>query len=171
MSVDLLGKFQSSIIAHLLLAVVHGGNLQNHCQVTARGNGDGVHRDLDAQNFHIMVFQTQPVIGLLGIPGYDVYHQIDLVLLTDGTHAEQLCHIDDADTTKFDVVADQLRRSADKGGSRDFLDLHRVVGNQTVSALQKLHSGLTFADAAVTDQHYSFAVDLHQNAVAGNAGG
>ena len=39
-----------------------------------------------------------------------------------------------------------------------------------MAALEQLHGGLTFADAAVADQENALAVDLHQHAVAGNPG-
>ena len=39
-----------------------------------------------------------------------------------------------------------------------------------MAALQQLHSGLTFADAAVADQQNALAVNLHKNTMTGDAG-
>ena len=50
------------------------------------------------------------------------------------------------------------------------MDLHSVVGNESVATLQQLNGGLGFADTAVADQQNTFAVNFHQNAVAGDTG-
>ena len=42
MLVDLGGEFLGGVVAHAALAVVHGGHLQDHGQISARGDGDGV---------------------------------------------------------------------------------------------------------------------------------
>ena len=52
---------------------------------------------------------------------------------------------------------------------RNPADLHRVVRDQPVAALNQLDGGLALADAAVAQQQDALAVDLHQHAVAGDA--
>ena len=82
MTADLLGEFLGCVVAHAPLAVVHGGHLQDHRQVTARGDGDGVQGQLDTQKLTEMLLQTQTVdAGLLtGIPGgiYTLFWKIPI---------------------------------------------------------------------------------------------
>ena len=49
------------------------------------------------------------------------------------------------------------------------LNLHRIVGDETVAALDELDGRLALADAAVAEQQHALAVDLHQHAVACDA--
>ena len=49
-------------------------------------------------------------------------------------------------------------------------DLHRVVGHQTVAPLHQLHGGLTLAHAGLPHEEDPLSVDIHQHAVAGDAG-
>ena len=81
-----------------------------------------------------------------------------------------MAHIDHADAPQLHIVADQLRRVAGELIPAHQLDLHRIVGDKPVSALNELQSRLTLADTAVTHQKHTLAVDLHQHAVGGNAG-
>ena len=124
MFVDLLRKFGGGVVAHLLLTIVHGSHFQNHCQVTARSDGNGQRRNLDAQNIGILVFQTQTVIGFAVPPGNDVDNQVNISAVLDGSHTEELGHVDDADTAQLDIVADQLRRGAETFLGGNLLDLH-----------------------------------------------
>ena len=171
MAVNLFGEFLGGIVAHLLLAVIHGGNLQNHGQVPARGNGDGVHGDIDPQNFHILLLQPQAVVDLQGVPGDDFHHKIDFVLAADGTDTEELGHVDNADAPKLNIVTDQLRGGAHQGARGYLPDFHRIIRNQPVTTLEKLHGGLAFADAAVADEKNPLTINLHQNPVPGDPGG
>ena len=59
-------------------------------------------------------------------------------------------------------------------GAEDFAvghpaQLNGVIGDQTVAALDQLDGRLALADAAVADKQNTFAVNLHQHAVACDA--
>ena len=56
----------------------------------------------------------------------------------------------------------------DKDNTADF---NSVIGYNTVAALNELYGCFAFAHAAFPHKQNTFAVNLHQNAVAGNAGG
>ena len=172
MVADLLGEFLGGVVAGAALAVVHGGHLQDHGKIPARGDGDGVQGELDAQQLIEMLLQAQPVhAGLLaGVPGGDVHHQVDGGGVLDGTGAEELGHVDDADAPQLDVIADQGRGTAHQGGGADPLDFHGIVGDEPVATLDQLHGGLALANAALAGQQHALAVNLHQNAVAGDPG-
>ena len=118
-----------------------------------------------------MVLQAQAVVDLLIVPGDDVRHQIDGGHILDGTGAEKGGHVDDADAPQLDIVLDQGRGTADEGGGADLFDLHGVVGDEPVAPLDQLHGSLALADAAFSDEQDTLAVDLHQHAVTGDAGG
>ena len=121
MAVDLLGEFQRGIVAHTALAIVHSRDFQNHCQVTAGGDGNGDHRHLHIQDLGVVILQAQPIINFMGIPGNDLNNEIDLVILLDSTDAEKLGNIDDADAAEFDVIADQFRRGTRRKLAETFL--------------------------------------------------
>ena len=67
-------------------------------------------------------------------------------------------------------MADVIRGGADQGGIGDPADLHGVIGDEAVAALEQLQGGLTFADAGIPGKQHTLAVDLHQNAVDGGTG-
>ena len=69
MLVDLGGEFLGGVVAHAALAVVHGGHLQDHGQIPARGDGNGVQGQLDPQQLVEVVLQAQAVVDLLIVPG------------------------------------------------------------------------------------------------------
>ena len=101
---------------------------------------------------------------------FQIHHQINLGFHLDRAHAEQTAHIHHANAAQFDIMADQLRRRTGQhiGNTADF---HRIVGNQPVTALDKLDGRFAFADAGIAHNQHTLAVNLHQYAVAGNAGG
>ena len=78
--------------------------------------------------------------------------------------------VDDANAAQLHIVADDLRRGTDQHVFTDELDLHRVVGNQTVTALNEFEGCLALADAAVAHQKDAFPVDVDQDAVSGKPG-
>ena len=116
--------------------------------------------DLDPQNVDTLLIQSQAVIDFVVAPGNDVDHQVDDVLPLDGTHAKELCHIDEADAPELNVVPDQVRRGAHETGGGDFFNLHRIVCNEPVAPLDELHSGLTLADATLPHQEQALAVHV-----------
>ena len=170
MLVALLDELKRRIVAHLALTVVHGGNLQDHGQVTAGGDGDGVGGDLHAQDVHILGLRADAVVGLPGIPVDDVHHQVDLIFQLDGAHAEELGHIQETDATKLHIVLEHGQGPANQAGAGDLLDLHAVVGDEAVAAFEELDGGLALADAAFAHDEHALAVDLHEDAVAADPG-
>src|SRR5699024_12277340 len=80
-------------------------------------------------------------------------------------------HVDDAHAPQLDEVADVLGGGAHDLPVGDLAQLDGVVGHQPVAPLDQLDGQLALADAAVPYDHDALAVHLHQNAVAGDAGG
>ena len=115
--------------------------------------------------------EAQPVIGLAFLPVLHLHHQVNVALRLHGAHAVNVAHVDHADAPQLHVVADQLRRGANQIIPVDALDVHRVVGDEPVAPLDQLQGRLALADAAVTHQQHALAVNLHQHAVGGDAGG
>ena len=79
--------------------------------------------------------------------------------------------VDHADASKLHIISYELGCAADERMAADAPDLHRVVGNQAVAALDELQGRLALADAAVAHEQDALAVDLHQHAVHGHARG
>ena len=97
-------------------------------------------------------------------------HDLNVGVKLHRAHTEQLLHVDDADTPDLNVVADDLRGRAVQGVG-NAANLHRVVGHQPVAALEQLDGGFAFADAGIADHQHPLAIDVHQDAVAGDLGG
>ena len=66
-------------------------------------------------------------------------------------------------------MADVLRGLTDERFAGYAANFHRIVRDETVAALDELDGRLALADAAVADKQNTFAVNLHQNAVACDA--
>ena len=67
-------------------------------------------------------------------------------------------------------MADILRSGAHDLPVGNLAQLYRIVGHQTVPALDQLNGQLALADAAVAQDQDALAVHLHQHAVPGDAG-
>ena len=67
-------------------------------------------------------------------------------------------------------MADVFRRSPHDLTVGDLAQLHGIVGNEAVAALDQLDGQLALADAAVAENEDAFTVNFHQHAVAGDAG-
>ena len=74
-------------------------------------------------------------------------------------------HVYNADAAQLHVVADKLRRAAHERILADAFYLDRVVGDESVAALDKLQRRLALTDAAVAHQQHALAVDLDEHAV------
>ena len=74
-------------------------------------------------------------------------------------------HVYNADAAQLHVVADKLRRAAHERILADAFYLNRVVGDESVAALDKLQRRLALTDAAVAHQQHALAVDLDEHAV------
>ena len=159
------------VVAHLLLTVVHSGALDDDGQVTAGGDGDGDAGYIDAQDVDGLALQTHTVVVLALLPGLHLDDHIDLLGILDRADTVHAAHVDDADAAQLDEVADVVGGGAHQGLGGHAANLHRVVGDETVTALNQLHSGLALTDAAVAHQQHAFAVHLHQHTVTGDAGG
>ena len=68
-------------------------------------------------------------------------------------------------------MADELGSAAHQLMGGHPLDLHRVIGDEPVPALDEFDCRLTLAHAGLTHDEHALAVDLHQHAVAGDPGG
>ena len=159
------------VVAHLLLAVVHRGQLHDDGEVAPGADRDRHLRQGHAEDGGRLAGQAEAVVGLALLPALHLHDEVDLRLGLDGAHAVEVADVDDADAAHLHVIADHLRRGAHQGVAVDAPDLHGVVGDQPVAALDELQRGLALADAAVAHQEQALAVDLDQHAVQGHARG
>ena len=67
-------------------------------------------------------------------------------------------------------MADIFRGAAHNFAAADFAQLHRIVRDEAVSALDELDGRFAFAHAGIAQNEDAFAVDLHQHAMARDAG-
>ena len=116
-----------------------------------------------------MFLNSHTVIKFAAVPGLEVDDDIQNGVIFDRPHAEQLPHVNHADSPKFDVVADQFRgRAGELAGETP--QFYGVVGHQPMTAHDQLDRNLAFANAGVSGNHDAFSVNVQQNAVTGDAG-
>ena len=157
------------VVAHFLLAVVHRRNFNDDGKVTTGLYRDRHHRHLDAENLRVFAVHAHAVVDLRRIPDLQIDAHVDFLLQLNGAHTENATGVDDADAAQLDEVADVLRGLTDERFAGYAANFHRIVRDETVAALDKLDGRLALADAAVADKQNTFAVNLHQNAVACDA--
>ena len=103
---EVLQKLLRAVVAHLLLAMVHRGDLDDDREVSAGLDGDGDNGDLDAEDLHILVVHAHAVIDLFTVPQLEVDDQIDLLADLDRADTEDTAGVDDTDTAQLDKMAD-----------------------------------------------------------------
>ena len=126
---------------------------------------------LVAQKFRILVLQAKAVVLLLLAPVLQFDHHVDGLGILHALHAKQGFHIDDPDAAQLDKVLGDVRSAADQSVVADLADLHHVVGDQTVAALDQLQGRLALADAALAHDQHALAEHVDEHAVNADAGG
>ena len=58
----LLGEFHRGVVAHALLAVIHGGDLKDHGKVPSGGDRDRDGRDLHVEDLGVLRLHAEAVI-------------------------------------------------------------------------------------------------------------
>ena len=123
-----------------------------------------------SQILDIVLLKAQAVEVLVLAPLLELDHEVDILAVADARYAEQGLHIDDSDAAKLDQVLRDLGSGSDQRLLTDLSDLHDVVRDQTVAALDQLQRHLRFADAALARDQDANAVDVDQDAVDRDAG-
>ena len=143
----LLGELERGVVAHALLAVVDGRDLEDDGKVPSGRDRDGDGWNLHVENFGVLRLNAKAVIRLSIAPGNHVDDEVNVAAVLDRAHAEKLGDVDDADAAQLDIVLEYRRRGADQLMRRDLFDLNGVVGDQAVAALDQLDGRLALADA------------------------
>ena len=153
------------------MAVIHSRRFHDHRQVPPGGDGYGDHRHLNIQNTGVLIIQSQPVIRLGGVPSLQLNDHINFLRILNGTHTKDPARINNANAPQLHKVANVAGRRTHQCFVADLANFHRIIGDQSVSALDQLYGRLTFTRAALTGNEYTFAVHLHQHTVACDPGG
>ena len=124
-----------SVVAHLLLAVVHCRNLQNNGKVSAGAHGDGEHRHLYSENSCIVIIYTHTVVGLFGVPQLHLNYHVDFFCELYCAHTEKLPCINYTYAAQLKKMTDIIRGATNQCNIGGFLYLYCVIGNKTMSAL------------------------------------
>ena len=156
------------VVAHILLAVVHGGQLHDDGKISAGHDGDSDFRQLHPEDILGLVDDAEAVIGLFVVPRLEMDNQVNRRFRLDSAYAVNMAHVDYTDAAQLHIVADHFRRGADQRIPPYDFDFNCVVGNQAVAAFDKLQRSFTLTHAALTRDEHALTVDLYQNAVPGN---
>ena len=142
-----LVEFLCRIISHSLLSVVHRGNLDNYRKVSTGGYGKGDARNLDAEYIRSLVVESETVVHLVVLPGLEIDDEIDLLGLLYRSHTEEAANVYYSYSAKLNVVSDELGCLTYECGRRNALDLYGIVGDKSVTSLDKLYRGLALTDS------------------------
>ena len=110
----LLGELERGVVAHALLAVVDGRDLEDDGKVPAGRDRDGDGRYLHVETFGVLRLDAKAVIRLAVAPGNHVDDEVNVAAVLDRAHAEKLGDVDNADTAQLDIVSQHLGRIAGK---------------------------------------------------------
>ena len=105
---QLFVELQRGIVAHALLSVVHGGNLQNDGKVSPRANGNRNTGDIDAEDVNGLLLHAEAVVHLALHPIFKLDHKIHTLGVLDRSDTEEATDIHDADSAKLYVMSDHL---------------------------------------------------------------
>lgn len=97
----------------------------------------------------VTAYKAEAVVRLLIVPDLKIHNEVDRALGLYGANAVKMPDIDNADTAQLHVIPDKLRRGADEPVAPYAANIHRIVGNELVSALYKLKRRFAFAYARV----------------------
>ena len=96
---EVLQQLLSTVVAHLLLTVIHGGDLDDDSEVTTGLDGDCHNGDLKSEYLHVLVIHAHTVIDLLRVPQLEVDDDVDLLRDLYRADTEDTASVDDADAT------------------------------------------------------------------------
>ena len=153
------------IVAHLLLAAVHGRGLTDDREIPPRANRERVADHAHTENFRVLILHAEAVVVLGLIPVLKFNHEVHGLHIFHALCAEQRAHVDDADAAELDKVLGNRRCPSDQSDLRDFPELDHIVRNQTVAAPDEFQCRLTFSDTGISHNENTLAVDIHQDAV------
>ena len=107
---ELLVELQGRINTDELQEVVHGHDLRDHRDVLP-----GVQRDRHlgeghTQDLRVLPFQAGPAIHPGIVPGLELNHDLDSLLLPDGPDSKQRADIDNPDASDFHMMPLELQR-------------------------------------------------------------
>lgn len=105
-----------------------------------------------------------------GVPCFQLTTRSRLSL-PDRAHAEHAGYADDADAAaQLNEVADVFRRSPHDLAAGDLAQLHGIVGDEAMAALDQFNGQLALPMPLSPRMRMPLTVNFHQHAVAGDAG-
>ena len=127
---EVFKQLGSSVVAHLLLTVVHSCNFKDNSKVSARFDRDGKAWHLYAENSGILIINAHSVVYLCAVPRLKLNYKVDLLVHLDSTHTEQSSGIDYSDTSEFKEMAekdpDKLEKAYRTGRSEALKELDHL---------------------------------------------
>ena len=101
-------KLLRRIIPHLLLTVIHRGDLKDDGEVSSGADGDGQRGKLDAEDIYLLFVKSEAVVHLALYPGFKIDDKVYLFGVLYGAYTIKSLYVDDTDSAKFNIVAQDL---------------------------------------------------------------
>ena len=160
-----LAEFLGGIVAHFLKTEVHCRYFKYYSQVSTGAHGYGERRYLDIKNLLIFGVKAHSVVHFALYPRLKLNDKLDFFAFLYRAGTEYTTHVDNSNTAKLHIMANDLGRASNKSHVGYLAYLNGIIGNKTVTALDKLNGGFTFTDTAVSRDEYTLTVNLNKNTV------
>ena len=99
------------------------------------------------------------------LPFDEFYDQIDFFTLADSSDTEQMLDVNDSQAPDFHVVMQQVIPLAEKNRREFQANLDNIIGNQSVSANDKVKSTFTLAYTTLAEQKHTDPQHIDEDAV------
>ena len=162
-----LDEFLVGVDAAQLQDGVAHRRLDKHGKVSARIDGDDSLSNGHIQNALVQRLVGQPLeFALQRFLANQVHDQLDAHLPAHGGFSEDRLDVEQADAAHFEQVEQQFRAASLECRLRHAVDVHCIVGNQSVTSGNQLQAQLTFAQARFAREQNTQPENVHEHPVA-----
>ena len=162
--VHALDELARRIVPAFLQELVARGHLDQDGQVAARRHRHADEGHLLLEDQELLVLEAQPIVLPSRLPALQADHELHALRRADGGDAVEVLDVDDPQPAQLHVMAGQVRRGPDEDVA-DAADLHHVVRDQPVAAVDEVQGTFRLADPALPHDQDAQAEDVDQDGV------
>src|SRR5712692_1540277 len=153
------------VYAAVAQQVRHRHDLADHRQVLARVERHRHERQPHLQDLRLLAFDAGAVVLAPRVPVLELDHHLDTLLLAHRADAEQRLDVDQPDAADLHEVVRQLVPAADQDVVAAPRDVHDVVGDEAMPALDQVQHALALADPRAPEEQEPHAEHVGERAV------
>src|SRR6267142_63388 len=126
--------------------VSHRDDFADHGQILPRIERHCHEWQLDIEQLRALLIEARAVVFPRVVPVLELYHDLDALLLADGTNAEQCINVDQANTADLHIVPGNLVAATDQDVVAPPGDVHDIVRDQPMPTLDEIEHAFALAD-------------------------